>query len=189
MTAPKVARDHLKSFVERIERLAEEKATIADDIKSVYAEAKANGFDNAAIRAVVKLRKLDPDERKENEAILETYLHAIGMLDESPVHSAISAMSFDRAARDQVIEAFKQIVPDSGEVIVKMGAGAPVRLSRDSKGKPKVEEITVAEADDVRPGKKLGSRKKSADILKLVPKAEGEKENAEETEREPEPVE
>jgi hypothetical protein len=67
-------------------------------------------------------------------------------------------------------------------------AKSPVRLSRDSKGKPKVEEITVAEADDVRPGKKLGSRKKSADILKLVPKGEGEKENAEETEREPEPV-
>jgi uncharacterized protein (UPF0335 family) len=75
-----VAKDHLKAFVERIERLEEEKKTIADDVRDVYAEAKANGFDVKALRAVVRLRKQDVDERREQEAILDTYLHALGML-------------------------------------------------------------------------------------------------------------
>lgn len=75
-----IAKDHLKAFVERIERLEEEKKTISDDIRDVYAEAKANGFDVKALRAVVRLRKQDVDERREQEAILDTYLHALGML-------------------------------------------------------------------------------------------------------------
>jgi uncharacterized protein (UPF0335 family) len=80
MTAARVAKDHLKAFVERIERLEEEKKALADDIRDVYAEAKANGFDTKALRTVVRLRKLDVEERKEQEAILETYLQALGML-------------------------------------------------------------------------------------------------------------
>jgi uncharacterized protein (UPF0335 family) len=78
--ATRFAKDHLKAFVERVERLEEEKKTIADDIRDVYAEAKANGFDTKALRAIIKLRKQDVDERKEQEAILETYMHALGML-------------------------------------------------------------------------------------------------------------
>ena len=75
-----IAGDHLRSFIERIERLEEEKAAIANDIKEVYAEAKANGFDTKALRTVVRLRKQDVEERQEQEAILETYLNALGML-------------------------------------------------------------------------------------------------------------
>ena len=75
-----VAADQLRLFIERIERLEEEKKGIADDIRDVYSEAKANGFDVKALRTVVRLRKQDVDERKEQEAILETYLHALGML-------------------------------------------------------------------------------------------------------------
>jgi uncharacterized protein (UPF0335 family) len=78
--ATRFAKDHLKAFVERIERLEEEKKALADDIRDVYGEAKANGFDAKALRAVVRLRKMDADERKEQDAILETYLHALGML-------------------------------------------------------------------------------------------------------------
>lgn len=78
--ATRFAKDHLKAFVERIERLEEEKKTIADDIRDVYAEAKGSGFDAKALRTIVRLRKLDIDERKEQEAILETYMHALGML-------------------------------------------------------------------------------------------------------------
>lgn len=78
--ATRFAKDHLKAFVERIERLEEEKKSLSDDIRDVYAEAKANGFDVKALRAVVRLRKQDVDERKEQEAILETYLQALGML-------------------------------------------------------------------------------------------------------------
>jgi uncharacterized protein (UPF0335 family) len=80
MSAVRVAKDHLKAFVERIERLEEEKKAIADDVRDVYAEAKANGFDTKALRAVVRLRKLDAEERQEQEAILDTYLQALGML-------------------------------------------------------------------------------------------------------------
>ena len=76
----KVGKEQLKAFVERVERLEEEKKTISDDIRDVYAEAKANGFDVKALRTIVRLRKEDADERKEHEAILETYMHALGML-------------------------------------------------------------------------------------------------------------
>jgi uncharacterized protein (UPF0335 family) len=74
------AKDQLKAVVERVERLEEEKKALADDIKDVYAEAKAHGFDVKALRTIVRLRKQDSDERKEQEAILETYMHALGML-------------------------------------------------------------------------------------------------------------
>jgi uncharacterized protein (UPF0335 family) len=78
--ATRFAKDHLKAFVERVERLEEEKKAIADDIRDVYAEAKANGFDIKAFRTIVRLRRLDVDERREQETILETYMHALGML-------------------------------------------------------------------------------------------------------------
>jgi uncharacterized protein (UPF0335 family) len=74
------AKDHLKAFIERIERLEEEKKAIADDIKDVFAEAKGNGYDIKALRTVIRMRKQDADERKEHEAVLETYLHALGMI-------------------------------------------------------------------------------------------------------------
>jgi uncharacterized protein (UPF0335 family) len=78
--AKSFARDQLKAFIERVERLEEEKKAIADDIRDVYSEAKGNGFDVKALRTIVRLRKQDADERREHEAILETYLHALGML-------------------------------------------------------------------------------------------------------------
>lgn len=74
-----VAKDQLKSIIERIERLEEEKKIIADDIRDVYAEAKGNGYEVKALRIVVRMRKQDPDERREQEAVLETYMHALGM--------------------------------------------------------------------------------------------------------------
>lgn len=79
-----VAQDQLRSFVERIERLEEEKKTIADDIKDVYAEAKGNGFDTKVLRKVISLRKQDQNERQEQEAILDLYLQALGMAPELP---------------------------------------------------------------------------------------------------------
>jgi uncharacterized protein (UPF0335 family) len=78
--AHRFAKDQLKAFIERVERLEEEKKTISDDIRDVYAEAKANGYDVKALRVIVRLRKQDVDERKEHETILETYMHALGMI-------------------------------------------------------------------------------------------------------------
>ncbi len=72
--------DQLRSLIERIERLEEEKKALAEDIKDVYAESKGNGFDVKAIRTIIRLRKQDPNERQEEESILETYLQALGML-------------------------------------------------------------------------------------------------------------
>ena len=69
----------LKSFIERIERLEEEKASISADIREVFAEAKANGFDTKVLKEVIKLRKMDSDERAEKESLLDVYLHALGM--------------------------------------------------------------------------------------------------------------
>ncbi|MFS8180860.1 DUF2312 domain-containing protein [Pseudovibrio denitrificans] len=74
-----VAADQLRAFIERIERLEEEKKVLADDIKDVYAEAKGNGFDVKVMRKLVSLRKRKPHEREEEETILDLYLHALGM--------------------------------------------------------------------------------------------------------------
>jgi uncharacterized protein (UPF0335 family) len=75
-----VAAGQLRALIERIERLEEEKKTIADDISEVYAEAKGNGFDGKAIRVIVKLRKKEQAERQEEEAILDLYKAALGMV-------------------------------------------------------------------------------------------------------------
>ena len=74
------AKDQLKSIIERIERLEEEKKAISDDIRDVYAESKGNGFDVKVLRMIVRMRKQDPNERQEQETILETYMQALGML-------------------------------------------------------------------------------------------------------------
>ncbi len=74
------AKDQLKSIVERVEKLEEEKKAISEDIRDVYAEAKGNGFDVKALRAIIRMRKQEPTERQEQEAILETYMHALGMI-------------------------------------------------------------------------------------------------------------
>lgn len=73
---------HLRSIIERVERLEEDKAAIAADIKEVMSEAKANGFDTRIIRLVIRIRKKDPAERAEEEALLATYMAALGMLPE-----------------------------------------------------------------------------------------------------------
>ncbi len=78
-TAGGVAGDHLKSFIERIERLEEEKKALAEDIRDVYSEAKGTGFDVKVMRQIVKIRKMDKDDLDEQEALLETYLLALGM--------------------------------------------------------------------------------------------------------------
>lgn len=74
-----VAVDQLRSIIERVERLEEEKANLAADIRDVFAEAKGNGFCVRTIRKILKLRKMDTSERDEQEAVLDTYLRALGM--------------------------------------------------------------------------------------------------------------
>ena len=78
------AREQLKAFVARIERLEEDKQAIAEDLKQVYGEAKANGFDTKVLRQVVRLRKQDTTERQEQDTIRDLYLHALGMIPDLP---------------------------------------------------------------------------------------------------------
>lgn len=82
MDSATVNASHLRAFIERIERLEEEKRVIADDIKEVYAEAKGNGYDAKVMRKIVSLRRQDRDKRKEEETILDLYLNALGMIDD-----------------------------------------------------------------------------------------------------------
>ena len=81
-----IGRDQLRTFIERIEKLEEEKANLLADIKEVYAEAKAMGFEPKIMRKVVSLRKMDVEKRQEEDFVLDTYLNALGMLEQSGVH-------------------------------------------------------------------------------------------------------
>lgn len=80
-----VTAEQLRSYIERIERLEEEKAELAANVREVFAEAKANGFDTKVMRQVLKLRKMDASDRAEQESLLDLYLHALGM---APDHAA-----------------------------------------------------------------------------------------------------
>lgn len=79
MAKANFAKDQLKSLVERVERLEEEKAALAGDIREVYAEAKGQGFDVKIMRQVIRIRKLDSNERDEQDALLDLYMSALGM--------------------------------------------------------------------------------------------------------------
>jgi uncharacterized protein (UPF0335 family) len=80
MSLGNVTADQLRLFIERIERLEEEKKGIADDVRDVYSEAKSNGYDAKIMRQIVRLRKMNHDDRMEMEAILDTYKSALGLV-------------------------------------------------------------------------------------------------------------
>ncbi|NRA88536.1 MAG: DUF2312 domain-containing protein [Rhizobiales bacterium] len=77
-----IAKDRLKSFLGRLERLAEEKQAISDDMKEVFAEAKGEGFDTKVIKMIIRIRKQDANERAEQDAILDLCMHSLGMADQ-----------------------------------------------------------------------------------------------------------
>ena len=83
-----IAGERLKSFIERIERLEEEKRTLAEDIKEVYAEAKGTGFDTKIMRQLIRIRKRDQDELDEEETLLDVYKRALGMLPDATPQAA-----------------------------------------------------------------------------------------------------
>jgi uncharacterized protein (UPF0335 family) len=108
MAAATVAKDMLKSIVERIERLEEEKKALSDDVREVYAEAKGNGFDTKVLRKVIALRKLDKTERQEQEALLDLYMHTLGM---TPLEDAIA----------KSVEKMQEAVGEGGEMTITAG--------------------------------------------------------------------
>lgn len=88
-----IATDRLKQIVARIERLEEDKKAVSDDIKEVYAEAKGAGFDAKVLRQVIRMRKMDDADRQEQEALLELYMGAIGMLAGTPLGDSMAPLA------------------------------------------------------------------------------------------------
>lgn len=129
----------LTAFVDRIERIREQKKALGDDEKQVFAELKAKGFTPQRVREVLKIRTQKPRDRQEAESELDMYLHALGMATDAPLFRAVGAMGVDLAVREQVIDAFKQLVPPNGEIIIKVG-GSPVRLWREGEGDVSAED-------------------------------------------------
>jgi len=127
-----VAQDQLRAFVERIERLAEEKQAIADDIKEVYAEAKGNGFDTKVLRQLIRLRKMDRAERLEQEAVLDLYMAALGMID-APAEDEPEA---DTPEAGEAVERLRDLVDrDGGSVTLQVPGHEPVTIGpRPGKG-------------------------------------------------------
>ena len=130
----------LKTFVDRIERLEADKAAVLDDIKIVYAEVKARGFVPKILRHVIQRRKAKPVDVAEAETLRDLYLDLLGMgRKEAPLFRHVGLMGVDVGARESVIAALKQLVPEGGEIIVKAG-GTPVRLWRDKDGAAQSED-------------------------------------------------
>lgn len=152
-----VSGQQLQAFVERIERLREQKKQIGEDEKLVFAELKATGFSPARVRDVLKRRAAKPADIEEAQAQLDMYLHALGMATETPLFRAVGNMSVDLAARDEVIAAFKLLVPTEGEIIVKIGA-QPVRLWRDKDGEAHAEDVIERPREAPRPASAVPER-------------------------------
>jgi uncharacterized protein (UPF0335 family) len=154
-----VSGEQLRSFVERIERLRGEKKALGADEAAVAAEAKAAGFSVPAIRACVKIRAMKPHDRQEGEAMLDMYLHALGMAMEPPLFRAAGLAGTDIAAREQVVARLKDFVPafGLGDITVNWG-GKAVRLSRGKDGEvvelplaPPMQTVTEKPAPMARP--------------------------------------
>jgi uncharacterized protein (UPF0335 family) len=139
----------LRGFIEEIEGIRERKKQLGEAEKAVFAEAKAKDLDVKTIRRVLQIRQMKPGDHKDAETLLDTYMHAIGMAEESPLWAAFGKFSVDLAQREEAIEFLKSIVPPTGEIVLKLG-GTPVRVFRDNDGKPQAEEVVAEPAPSVR---------------------------------------
>ena len=137
----------LATFIERIERIRAEKKQCALDEAAVIAEAKGAGYHGGAIRAVIKIRGMKPVARQESEVLLGTYLHALGMANEPPLHRQIGMLGVDISSRDSVIAAMASLVPENGSITVETKEGRPVKMTRDKAG-----NITVTDVVEAAPG-------------------------------------
>ncbi|WP_371346492.1 DUF2312 domain-containing protein [Ancylobacter sp. IITR112] len=155
--------EQLRSYVERIENIRAAKKQLAQDEAAVKAEAKAAGFTPKAILACVRIRAMKPHDRAESEAMLDMYLHALGMASEPPLFRAAGLMSIDTAVKEQVIARMADFVPPpgAGEIVVNMG-GVPVRLFRDKDGVVQTQEVVEKPAP--APGSTTPARAPTPDV-------------------------
>lgn len=149
MATNAIASDELRLLIERIERLEEEKKGIADDIRCVYAEAKSRGFDSKTMRAIVTLRKMDTYERREAEALLDTYKAALGMLDGTP----LGRWALERLEKDD--DKDKPADADGGDDAADGSDDAPE--APPAEPEPDVDEAKAQGAAAARDGKPVTS--------------------------------
>lgn len=151
-------------YIGRIERIREDKKALQADEQQVFAEVKAAGYSVTTLRNVLRRREADPHKVEEAQAELDMYLHAIGMAKDAPLFRAVGLMSVDTAARDQVIDAVKLLVPNNGEFILKIG-GNPVRVWRDEEGNAHAEDWKEPKRRGSGGGAPRGARPPSATQL------------------------
>jgi uncharacterized protein (UPF0335 family) len=148
----------LSGYVDRVEQIRTSRKQLGEDEALVMAEAKAGGFVPAAIKHVIKLRAMKPSAREEAESIVDSYLHALGMATDTPLFRSVGMMAVDTASREQVIEALKKLVPQSGSIIVDAG-GKPVKMVRGDDGEVSVSDWVEPVAAPPRPAPgAVGSR-------------------------------
>lgn len=142
----------LRSFVDRVENVEKQQEALRDDKSAIFQEAKSSGFDTKAIRRLIKRRKCKPHDLQEADAIDDLYRHSVGMDAEPPLFRQITGLVQDAAGSDRLLEIFKLLVPEQGEIIMTLDH-KKIRLFRDKDGEPVYE-------DYVEPGegKKSGSR-------------------------------
>lgn len=125
--------EKIRSYIERVEALREQKKELSAEEAAIWAEAKADGYTPAIMKTIIKRRAAKPADLEEAETLLDSYQHALGMLPEPPLFRAIGSMNVDKTSRESVVGALKQLVPDKGDFIVNIGS-QPVRLFRNSEG-------------------------------------------------------
>lgn len=149
----------LLGIVTEVERLRSQKKELSEQESAIMAAAKADGFSPPGIRYLVKVREMKPHDRQEAEAIRDSYLHAIGMDEEPPMFRLLGAMFEDAAGREKLIEKFKEIAPQEGDIILRMG-GEPIRLFRDKTGAVHVEPFVERKSEPKAPPSGFSSREK-----------------------------
>jgi uncharacterized protein (UPF0335 family) len=144
-----IAGERLRSLIERIERLEEEKRTLAADIKEVYAKAKGSGFDTKIMRQLIKIRRMDKDDLDEQEALLDVYKRALGMLADTPLGEAAidraeTVAAATHARVDKIVGAFVDGVArhDGDSVSITTPGGGGVRI-RNKGGRKTVERVAA----------------------------------------------
>jgi uncharacterized protein (UPF0335 family) len=139
-----VSAEKLRNYIDRLERIAEQKKQLSEEEKAIKAEAAAEGFNvKQGINYVLKIRKMKPQDRQDAEDTRDIYLHAMGMLPEPPLFRALATAVKDPASQEQVLEALKNLAPANGDIVMRMGAKS-VRIWRDKDGKAHAEDYTPA---------------------------------------------
>lgn len=168
-TSNTVSGEALRAYIERIERVREDKKALADDEKVIFAEAKSSGFDPKYMRAILKLRTVPPSERQENEAMIEMYAAAMGMASDTPLFRHIQGMSRDSMAKEAVVNALKMLAPEDGEITIRVGQGGRVRIWRDRDG-VHAEDVIDPPPSSVDPetghatGRPRGDKNRKSDV-------------------------